>query len=354
MHRVQLFPVRCTVSQSPCGARCPNPVPLLTLGDIFRTVPEEYHDYADVFCKVRADKLPPHRPFDHHIPLKEGAALPKGPIYRLSPLEDDALAKYVQENLEKGFITRSESPAASPVLFVKKKDGSLRMCVDYRKLNDLTIKNRYPLPLIGELLDRLGKAKHFTKMDLRGAYNLIRIKEGDEYKTAFRTRLGLFEYKVMPFGLTNAPATFQTMMNEILRDVLDKIAIVYLDDILVFSRTREEHIQHVRQILHRLRDHNLYAKHDKCDFFAEKLTFLGYVVSAQGISMDRTKVLAIRKWGYPRSPRDVKAFLGLVQYYRTMAPKLAHLAVPLYGLLKKDIPWNFTTSTSKRGTISRT
>ena len=168
-------------------------------------VPAEYHNFLDVFSKESADSLPDHRPFDHHIPLEEGKKPPWGPIYSLSEPELAALREYLDDNLKKDFIVPSESPAGSPILFVKKKDGSLRLCVDYRGLNRITIKNRYPLPLISELLDRLRTAKIFTKIDLRGAYNLLRIKEGDEWKTAFRTRYGLFEYKVMPFGLTNAP-----------------------------------------------------------------------------------------------------------------------------------------------------
>lgn len=173
-------------------------------------VPQAYHDYLDVFSKTEADKLPPHRPFDHHITLQDGKTPPFGPIYSLSEKELGVLREYLDENLTKGFVVPSESPAAAPILFVKKKDGSLRLCVDYRGLNKITVKNRYPLPLIPELLDRLRKAKIFTKIDLRGAYNLLRIAEGDEWKTAFRTRYGLFEYKVMPFGLTNAPPASNT------------------------------------------------------------------------------------------------------------------------------------------------
>ena len=183
-------------------------------------VPKRYHAYLDVFSKRDANTLAPHRPFDHRIPLAEGAQPHFGPIYSLSAVEQKALKEYVEENLAKGFIRPSESPAGSPILFVKKKDGSLRLCVDYRRLNAVTIKNRYPLPLIGDLIDQLRDCTVFTKIDLRGAYNLLRIAEGEEWKTAFRTRYGLYEYRVMPFGLTNAPASFQHLMNHIFRDIV--------------------------------------------------------------------------------------------------------------------------------------
>jgi hypothetical protein len=176
-------------------------------------VPKEYHQFLPLFRKANADKLPPHRPHDHKIELKEGFTPPFGPLYSLSRHELEALKEWLEENLSKGFIRASSSSAASPILFVKKGDGSLRLCVDYRGLNEGTIKDRYPLPLIQETLMRLSRAKYFPKLDVRGAYNLVRMREGDEWKTAFRTRYGLFESLVMPFGLTNAPATFQHFIN---------------------------------------------------------------------------------------------------------------------------------------------
>ena len=220
-------------------------------------VPAEYQEYLDVFAKKSADTLPLHRTFDHRIPLVDGKTPGFGPIYSLSGVEQNALREYLDNNLAKGFITPSESPAGSPILFVKKKDGSLRLCVDYQRLNDITIKNRYPLPLIGDLLDQLRHAKIYTKIDLRGAYNLLRIAPGEEWKTAFRTRFGLFKYRVMPFGLTNAPATFQHLMNNIFHDLLDKCVIIYLDNILVYSSNDSNHRHHVRQVLRRLRANKL-------------------------------------------------------------------------------------------------
>jgi hypothetical protein len=198
-------------------------------------LPSEYEEYSDVFSKVEADHLPQHGVQDHAIDLDEGQQLPFGPIYNLSASELAVLREYLATNLEKGFIQPSVSPAGAPILFVKKKGGGLRLCVDYRALNRITIKNRYPLPLIGKALDRLSEAKVFTKLDIHAAYNAIRIREGDEWKTAFRTRYGHYEYRVMPFGLSNAPATFQAYINTTLSDLLDRTCIVYLDDILIYS-----------------------------------------------------------------------------------------------------------------------
>ena len=187
-------------------------------------------------------------------------------MYPLSKLELEELKKYINENLDKGFIWPSSSPAGAGIFFVEKKDHTLRPCIDYRDLNKVTIKNRYPLPLIPELFQRLREARVFSKLDLRGAYNLIRIREGDEWKTAFRSRFGHFEYLVMPFGLCNAPATFQHFVNDVFRDFLDVFTIVYLDDILVFSTSLERHRVHVKKVLDRLRKHHLYAKAEKCEF----------------------------------------------------------------------------------------
>ncbi|SOV05551.1 uncharacterized protein UDID_18456 [Ustilago sp. UG-2017a] len=233
-------------------------------------IPQEYHQYLDVFSRVKADKLLPHRTYDHQIPLEEGKSPPFGPIYSLSEHELKTLREYLEENLAKGFISPSDSPAASPILFVKKKDGSLRLCVDYRGLNRITIH-------------------------LRGAYNLLRIAKGDEWKTAFRTRYGLFQYNVMPFGLTNAPASFQHLMNDTFKDMLDRSLIIYLDDLLIYSSTLEQHQGHVSAVLARLRQAGLYAKAEKCQFSTSQTEFLGFVVSDQGVSMDPSKTELLRK-----------------------------------------------------------
>jgi hypothetical protein len=306
------------------------------------SLPEKYSDFKDVFSKENADILPEHRPYDCPIDLKENAQPPFGPIYNLSQPELKALREYIDENLAKGFIRHSKSPAGAPILFVKKKDGSLRLCVDYRGLNALTIRNRYPLPLISQLLDQLSQAKIFTKIDLRGAYNLVRIKEGDEWKTAFRTRYGHFEYLVMPFGLTNAPAVFQHMMNDIFRPYLDQFVIVYLDDVLIFSKNPEEHEKHVKLVLEKLREVGLYAKLEKCQFDKDTVEFLGYVVSPSGISMDKAKVETLLAWKTPESLRDVQCFLGFANFYRAFIKNYSTIAAPLIALTHKDKPfeWN--------------
>ncbi|CEP06947.1 hypothetical protein, partial, partial [Parasitella parasitica] len=218
-----------------------------------------------------------------------------------SQVELKTLYEYIQDNLRKGFIVRSESPGGAPVLFVKKKDGSLRMCVDYRELNKITIPNRCPLPLISETLDRLHNAVCYTKLDMIGAYNLVRIAPGEEFKTAWRCRYGSFHFRVMPFGLNSAPATFQAFVNDIMRDFLDVFLVVYLDDYLIYSKSPEEHTKHVRMVLQRLREAKLSLKLEKCEFDVTKVQFLGFQITPQGISMDPEKIKAISEWSAPKN-----------------------------------------------------
>jgi len=232
-------------------------------------------------------------------------------LYPLTEEEREEIKKYLKENLRKGFIRKSNSPAGAPILFVKKKDGSLRLCVDYGKLNEVTVRNSYALPLISDLLDRVKDAKIFTKLDLRSAYNLVRIKVGDEYKTAFRTRYGHFEYKVMPFSLKNAPATFQHFISDVLSDYLDDFVISYIDDILVFSDNIEDHHVHAKKVLERLNENNLYVKLEKCEFDVEETTFLGYVISKDGLKMDNDKVKVVLDWPIPTNVKEVQSFIGL-------------------------------------------
>lgn len=300
-------------------------------------VPSDYHDFADVFSKAEANHLPEHGPYDHGISIEEGKSPPFGPIYKLSEVELKALREYLEENLGKGFITTSTSPAGAPIIFAKKKDGSLRLCVDYRGLNKITIKNRYPLPLISEMLDRVSKATYFTKIDLRGAYNLVRIKSGEEWKTAFRCRYGHFEYRVMPFGLTNAPATFQHFMNDTFRDYLDDFCIIYLDDILIYSTSLEENKRHVKLVLSRLRSAHLFAKPEKCQFHVSEIEFLGYVISPRGISMDPSKVSAITSWPPPKSVHDIQVFIGFANFYRRFISNYSGITSPITYLLKKNV-----------------
>lgn len=238
------------------------------------------------------------------MPLMNNKAPPFGPHYGMSSAELIALREYLDEHLAKGFIRSSSSPADSPVLFVKNTDGSLRLCVDYRDLNSITTKNRYPVPLINETLDRLQDSYIYTKLNLCGAYNLLRITE-EEWKTAFRTRYGLFECLVIPFGLTDASATFQNFMNDTLRKHLDIFCAVYLDDIRVSSNTLKAHHTQVRAVLTKLQEVAVFCKPEKCEFHVTSTGFLGYVVSAQGVSMDTDKVNAILAWNTTISVKDI-------------------------------------------------
>jgi hypothetical protein len=305
-------------------------------------IPVHYRDFADVFSKARADILPDKREFDCGIDLVDGKLPAVRPIYSLSPAEQAAQQLYLEEMLEKGFIRPSKSPLGFPQFFVKRRDSALRPCVDYRGLNAVTIKDRTPLPLINDLFDQTQGAKIFTKIDLRGAYNLVRIREGDEWKTAFRTSRGSYEYLVMPFGLTNAPAVFQRLMNHIMADIVGLYCGVFMDDILVFSKDETEHIKHVREILSRLRKHHLYVKFEKCLFHKDSVPFLGFIVSKAGISADPEKVRAIVDWKIPRSVRQVQSFLGLANYYRRFVPRFSTIALPLTNLTKKGVDYKWT------------
>lgn len=304
--------------------------------ELYRKIPSEYHDLLPLFTKKEADKLPPHRYIDHVIEIEQGQKPPFGPLYNMSNLELEALWKYLEENQKKGFIRPSSSSSASPVLFVRKPGGGLRFCVDYRGLNSITRKNRYPLPLIDETLRQLQSAKIFTRLDLRGAYNLIRIRQGDEPLTAFRTRYGLFEYLVMPFGLTNAPATCQQFVNDTLRQYLDRFCVVYLDDILIYSQSLAEHRKHVRLILETLLAAGLYVKGEKCEFFTTSTTFLGFAISTSGISMDPAKVSAITEWQPPKNVKDLQSFLGFANFYRRFIEGYSDKIKPLTSLLNKN------------------
>lgn len=247
----------------------------------------------------------------------------------MSPLELRALRAQLDELLELGYIQPSTSPWAAPVLFVKKKDGSLRLCIDYRGLNAITVKNKYPLPLLDEFFDRFQGAQFFSKLDLQQGYHQLRIAESDIPKTAFSTRYGHFEYPVMSFGLTNAPASFQGLMNDIFRDHLDKNIVVFLDDILIFSKTFEDHLTHNRAALDLLRLHKLHVKRSKCEFGTSSITFVGHVVSRQGIQVDPAKTKAPVNWPIPKNVQQLRMFIGFVNYYRRFVYRLAQVAGPL-------------------------
>lgn len=316
----------------------------LTVEQLKRKVPSVYHKWIEVWNPVEANKLPPHRSIDHSIKLQEGAIPPAKRAYGMSREQALVVKEYVEEMLGKGYIRPSTSPYAAPVLIVKKPDGGLRICIDYRALNALTIKNRNAPPLIRETLSKLCAAKIYSKFDIIAAFNEIRMKEGDEEKTAFLTRYGLFEYVVMPFGLCNAPSTFQAFINEVLREHLDVFCSAYLDDILVYSNTKEEHIGHVGKVLEKLSKAGLYLDINKCQFHVQEVKYLGLIITTEGLKMDSKKIETIVHWKTPRCVKDVQAFLGFANFYRRFIHGYSKIAAPLTNLTRKEqksfiFPW---------------
>jgi hypothetical protein len=305
--------------------------------NILDKLPACYHDLADAFSKKDASTLPPHRPgIDHEIHLKpEGKAKPpfRKP-YPIHNMANDAIKKWINEQLAAGLIRRSNSPCASPVIVVKKPSGGLRVCVDYRPVNEMTIKSKYPIPLIRETLARLSGKRIFTKLDVIAAFNRIRIAEGHEWMTAFNTRYGQFECLVMPFSLSNALATFQSYINDTLREFLDDFVSAYLDDALIFSDTEEEHPTQVRAVIERLRNASLQIDIDKSEFHVRETKYLGLIVSTDGLKMDPTKVSAIEEWQRPQNIKDVQSFLGFANYYRQFIHKYSKVAAPLTDMTK--------------------
>ncbi|KAL0556624.1 hypothetical protein IC582_005138 [Cucumis melo] len=257
----------------------------------------------------------------------------------MAPAELKELKVQLQELLDKGFIRPSVSPWGAPVLFVKKKDGSMRLCIDYRELNKVTVKIRYPLPRIDDLFDQLQGATVFSKIDLRSGYHQLRIKDEDVPKTAFRSRYGHYEFIVMSFGLTNAPTVFMDLMNRVFREFLDTFVIVFIDDILIYSKTEAEHEKHLRMVLQTLRDNKLYAKFSKCEFWLKQVSFLGHVVSKAGVSVDPAKIEAVTGWTRLSTVSEVHSFLGLAGYYRRFVENFSRIATPLTQLTRKGAPF---------------
>ncbi|XP_059663382.1 uncharacterized protein LOC132309045 [Cornus florida] len=301
-------------------------------------------EYTDVMPKELPKKLPPRREVDHKIELEPGSKPPALVPYRMAPPELEELRRQLKELVDAGYIRPSKAPYGAPVLFQRKKDGSLHMCIDYRALNKVTIKNKYPIPLIADLFDQLGGACYFTKLDLRSGYYQVRIADGDEPKTTCVTRYGSYEFLVMPFGLTNAPATFCTLMNKLFHPYLDRFVVVYLDDIVVYSATLEEHVQHLRAVFQVLRENDLYVKMEKCSFAQEKVLFLGHKIWNGKLMMDEAKVRAIQEWEPPTKVTELRSFLGLVNYYRRFIKGYSARAAPLTDLLKKARAWSWTES----------
>src|SRR5260221_3124241 len=318
-----------------------------TATDTLDSILAKYCDFCNIFSEEKAGTLTPHRPYDLQINVKEGAKPVHGPIYSLSPPELAALQEFLEEHTRSGFICPSKSPWGSPILFVKKKDGSLHLCVDFRTLNRVTEKDHYPPPLISDLLTSPAPTRIYSKIDLKHAYHLVRIAKGDEPKTTFHTHYSSYEWQVMPFGLSNAPAAFQRFINEVLGDLMDVCTVGYLDDILVYSDSLEDHRNHVWEVLRRLRKAGLYANLKKCKFHTDTVEYLGFILSPKGLQMDPTKVSAIQDWPEPWKVRDVQAFLGFANFYQRFIHNYSEMTCPLNHLCKKAIPWHFGVEEGK-------
>ncbi|GJU49283.1 putative reverse transcriptase domain-containing protein [Tanacetum coccineum] len=297
-------------------------------------------DFPEVFPEDLPG-LPPTRQVEFQIDLVPGAAPVARAPYRLAPSEMKELSEQLKELSDKGFIRPSSSPWGAPVLFVKKKDGSFRMCIDYRELNKLTVKNRYPLPRIDDLFDQLQGSSVYSKIDLRSGYHQLRVREEDIPKTAFRTRYGHYEFQVMPFGLTNAPAVFIDLMNRVCKPYLDKFVIVFIDDILIYSKNKKEHEEYLKQILELLKKEELYAKFSKCEFWIPKVQFLGHVIDSKGIHVDPAKIESIKDWTSPKSPTEIRQFLGLAGYYRRFIEGFSKIAKPMTKLTQKKVKFEW-------------
>ncbi|KAL0543848.1 hypothetical protein IC582_018953 [Cucumis melo] len=302
-------------------------------------------DYPDVFPE-ELPGLPPLREIEFAIELEPSIVPISRAPYRMATAELKELKVQLQELLDKGFIRPSVSPWGAPILFVKKKDGSMRLCIDYRELNKVTVKNRYPLSRIDDLFDQLQGATVFSKIDLQSGYHQLRIKDGDVLKTTFRSRYEHYEFIVMSFGLTNAPAVFMDLMNKVFREFLDTFMIMFIDDIFIYSKTEAEHDEHLRMVLQTLQDNKLYAKFSKCEFWLKQVFFLGHVVSKAGVSLDPAKIEAVTSWPRPSTVSEVRSFLGLAGYYRRFVENFFRIATPLTQLTRKGAPF-FWSKTCK-------
>ena len=317
-------------------------------------IPVEYQKFAALFSEEESRRFPPRRKCDHAITFKQG--VPDSincKVYPMTQAEDAALNKFIDEQLEKGYIRPSQSPYTSPFFFIKKKDGTLRPVQDYRRINSWTVRNNYPLPLISDVVRDLGRAKLYSKLDVRQGYNNIRIKEGDEHKAAFKTRRGSHEPTVMHFGLCNSPATFQSFIDEISRAIIAKHAAlgtvirIYMDDIAIATMIDDEqeaytaHVAAVTDILTMARDNNLYFKPEKCTFHATSIDYLGVILGGGVTRMDPVKIAGVRDWPTPASVRDVRSFLGFCNFYRSFIKGFSALARPLNDLTRKDETWHW-------------
>jgi hypothetical protein len=315
-------------------------IPEQKLSELPPEIQSLLHSYAHLFQPPT--QLPPSRACNHTIPLVPGSKPVALRPYRYPPKLKDELETQVQDMLKQGIIQPSASLFSSPVLLVPKKDGSYRFCVDFRHLNAITIKSKFPVPIFDQLMDELAHAQWFSNLDLRAGFHQILLQPGEEHKTAFQTHLGHYEFRVMAFGLTGAPGTFQGAMNVTLSPGLRKFILVFFDDILIYSRTYEEHIKHLALVMQWLSDDSWKIKFSKCKFAQTSIAYLGHVISGQGVSTDSSKIQAIINWPLPKTVRDVRGFLGIAGYYRKFVRHFGIIARPLHDLLRKDVPFQWT------------
>ena len=319
-----------------------NSTKLIEAPNLFN-VPSEYHEFANVFSKTKAEILTPHHSYDLKINLEEGAQPPVGPIYSLSASEQEALKEFIEKNLNTGFIQPTSSLHSTPVLFIKKKNSSLCLCVDFHGLNRISKKNRYSLPLISDLLDSPRKAWVYSKIDLCHAYYLVCITDSDEWKTAFRTCYGSFEWSVIPFSLTNAPVVFQQFMNNIFSDLLDICVVIYLNNILIYLNNMSKYHWHVKEVLKHLCKVGLYTKAEKCKFHSESVEYLGYILSSSSLTISDIKIKIIQDWPEPKKVKNIQSFLGFANFYCQFIFNYSDIVILLTCLIWKNIPWKFNS-----------
>ncbi|MCO5596763.1 hypothetical protein L7F22_050832 [Adiantum nelumboides] len=313
------------------------------------------NEHAALFIDDVLEEMPPNKKRgddDHRIDLILGSSPPNKPLYRVSQVQQEEIMSQVNEFVQKGMVRPSSSPFCSPVLLVHKKDGTYRMCVDYRALNKLTVANQFSIPRIEDLFDKLQGSTYFSRIDLKSGYHQIQIVLEDIHKTAFRTTFGLYEFLVMPFGLTNTLATFNRMMERIF--CVHRVYIgVFFDDIIVYSKSLEEHKAHLKAVFQALQENKLYINHKKSEFFLEEIHYLGHIISKDGIRMDPQKLEIINAWPEPRNLHELRSFIGMCSYYRRFIAKFSAIAEPLHDLTKKNIKYVWTHKDRKAFTTLR-